>query len=244
MLEKSFILLQICLHTGCKFFKSMNELFSFLRFGSVAWIKGLTLLWKMTLLLWMTSLFWTVKKPTSHQVRPFWYMWIYEMWYCGGMPQKTFRVLCKNLRWSVWGNWSLKLSFRPQLCQPVAVLLKMVCVSGCRGLKIGWTGSATPVPLAPQTLGLQETTLLAKVTFTSCTIFTFSKILQCCKNSTIKQAFVTFAWHHRPYPYKQPQVTLTGKQHVTFSQQKGRRVTKNWLSYSISHRVIMEQGRC
>lgn len=53
----------------------------------------------------------------------------------------------------------------PQLCLPAAVLLKLVCVFGCRGLKMSWTGSAGLVPLKPPTPGLQETTLPAKVAF-------------------------------------------------------------------------------
>lgn len=57
----------------------------------------------------------------------------------------------------------LKFLFLPQLWQPVTAHLKMVCVFGCRGVKMSWTGLAGQVPLKPKTLGLQETTLLAKV---------------------------------------------------------------------------------
>lgn len=54
-------------------------------------------------------------------------------------------------------------SFPSQLWRPLAVLLKMVCVLGFRGLRISWTGLAGQVPLKPLTPGLQETTPAAKV---------------------------------------------------------------------------------
>lgn len=64
---------------------------------------------------------------------------------------------------SVKGWLILKFLFSPQLCLPVTALLKMACVFGCRGVKMSWTGLAGQVLQKPQTLGLQETTLLAKV---------------------------------------------------------------------------------
>lgn len=140
----------------------MNGMVSILRFGLAVWIKGLwqTLLLEITVLLWMTSLFWTANNPTDHQVNQILYT---KMGYCDGKLQKI----------STFGRRAfermqiLKFSFRPQLCLLVAVLLKMVYVFGCRGLKKGWTGSAGLVPLKPLTLGLQETTLLGKVTLVS-----------------------------------------------------------------------------
>lgn len=64
----------------------MNRMVSILRFGLAVWIQGLwqTLLLEITVLLWMTSLFWTANNPTDHQVnqilytRIFWVLWASE----------------------------------------------------------------------------------------------------------------------------------------------------------------------
>lgn len=50
-----------------------------------------------------------------------------------------------------------------QLCRPLAALLKMASVVGCRALKMSWTGSVALVPQKHQTLGLKETTRRATV---------------------------------------------------------------------------------
>lgn len=94
----------------------MNRIISILRFGSVAWIKGLwrTLLPEVKLLLWMISLFWTAKNPTNHQVfsLQFSYTWIY----CScGIEVACFRkyvyLLCKNLQESIWQNVDSEVLF-------------------------------------------------------------------------------------------------------------------------------------
>ncbi len=148
----------------------MNVIISILRFGSVAWIKWLrrTLRLEVTLLLWMISLFWTVKNPTNHQVNKVsstLHVNLLEM-SSRVMRQKLFTLL-KTYRRKHWGGKliNFEILVPPQLCLPGAVLLKMVCVFGCRGLKMSWTGSAGLVPLTPPTPGLQETTLPAEVTF-------------------------------------------------------------------------------
>lgn len=60
----------------------MNGMVSILRFGLAVWIKGLwqTLLLEITVLLWMTSLFWTANNPTDHQVNHILYTWIFWKW--------------------------------------------------------------------------------------------------------------------------------------------------------------------
>ncbi len=107
----------------------------------------------------------------------------------------------------------LKLFFPPQLCLPMAVLLKMFCAIGCRELQMSWTGSAGLVPLNPPTRGPWGTTPLAKVTLNlDCRTYRkwfcavvdyieYQKYAIVCGEFSVKVGFCYFS---------RPQVNITG----------------------------------